>query len=275
MKHEYFFLILIFIILLVSGCKECKISSDCNSKIPDKLSSYSNNCLGIKCVDNTCKFTPKSDCCGNKDCERDKGETECSCQDDCGKCSGKAKVQSGSKKIDAEYLEYGCENNKCMLTFDKSAVRTLDLYDDKTLSYFTWDVTTSIDQPFDIDNSKFKVTIELKDTNENLVLPISITKLKLIDKVEKGLIVGQKETEETLTEIGDSITGIIPINSDSMKDIEEEKKIELVIEYNYKIKVKAGTNTEGEPIYEEKIERKTYSNTYDSKIFFINPGENN
>jgi len=273
MRHKYFFLILAFIMLLASGCKECKISLDCNDYVRENYGSYSKNCLDITCIKNKCIVDVENNCCGNDDCE--KTESECSCPDDCGKCSGKAKVQSGSKEVDAEYLEYGCENNKCMLTFDKSVVRTLDLYDDKTFSYFKWDIMTSIDQPFDIDNSKFKVTIELKDTDEDLILPVVITRLKLIDRVERGLIVGQKDTEATLILIGDSVTEIIPIKPDSLKDIEDEKKLELVAEYTYKIKEKAGINSEGEPIYEEKIERKTYSKTYDSKIFFVNPGEKN
>jgi len=271
MKHEYFFLILVFVMLFASGCKECKTSLDCNDYVMENYGSYSKSCLDIDCIENKCSIDVENNCCGNDDCE--KTESECSCPADCGKCSGKAKVQSGSKKVDADYLEYGCENNKCMLTFDKSVVRTLDLYDDKTLSYFKWDIMTSIDQPFDIDNSKFKVSIELKDTDEDLILPVVITRLKLIDGVEKGLIVGQKDTEEKLNVIGDSVTEIIPIRPDSMKDIEDEKKLELVIEYNYKIREKTGSNSEGEPIYEEKIERKTYSKTYNSKIFFVNPDE--
>jgi len=271
MRDKYIFVILILVMFLASGCKECKTSLDCSDYVRENYGSYSKDCLDIDCIKNKCSVDVENNCCGNDDCE--KAESECSCPADCGKCSGKAKVQSGSKKVDAEYLEYGCENNKCMLTFDKSIVRTLDLYDDKTFSYFKWDIMTSIDQPFDIDNSKFMITIEIKDTDEELVLPISITKLKLIDRVERGLIVGQKETNKVLSGIGESVTETIPIKEDSMKDIEDEKKIELIIEYNYKIKEKVGSNSEGEPIYEEKIERKTYSETYNSKIFFVNPGE--
>ena len=271
-KKYIIFFVLIFMVILISGCKECKTSLDCSDYVRENYGSYSKNCLDIDCIENKCSVDVENNCCGNNDCE--KTESECSCPDDCGKCSGKAKVQSGSKKVDAEYLEYGCENNKCMLTFDKSVVRTLDLYDDKTFSYFKWDIMTSIDQPFDIDNSKFKVSIELKDTDKKLIpSSVVITRLKLIDRVERGLIVGQIDTESTLNVIGDSITEIIPIKPDSLKDIEDEKKLELVVEYTYKIKEKAGSDSEGEPIYEEKIERKTYSETYNSKIFFVNPGE--
>ena len=271
MRHKCIFVILALVMLLASGCKECKTSLDCHDYVRENYGSYSKSCLDIDCIKNKCSVDVENNCCGNDDCE--KAESKCSCPADCGKCSGKAKVQLGSKKVDAEYLEYDCEDNKCMLTLDKSVVRTIDLYDDKTFSYFKWDVMTSIDQPFDIDNSKFKVSIELKDTDEELILPVVITRLKLVDRVERGLIVGQRDTEGTLIEIGDSVTEIIPIKPDSLKDIEDEKKLELVIEYTYKIKERAGSDSEGEPIYEEKIERKTYSHTYDSKIFFVNPGE--
>jgi len=269
MEHKNITVIfLIFIILLTSGCKECKVNSDCDSKIPDRFSSYSNNCLDIKCVDNTCKFTSESDCCGNKDCERDKGETKCSCEKDCGKCEGKGEIKIGSKTYDTEYLEYGCKDNECALIIDDSLIRSIDLTDDKEFSYFKIGITSSIDQPFNIDTSKFKVKIQLENTDEDLVLPVTITSLKL---VEKELLIGEKELDGTLKYIGDFFTESIPINEDMMQNVEEEKRVSLVIGYTYIIKEKTGRDSEGNPIYENKTKRDTYTNSYDSKIFFVNP----
>ncbi len=265
---KYLFLLFIFTALLISGCKECKLSSDCDSKIPDKFSSYSDDCLDIKCTDNTCKFTPEPDCCGNKDCERDKGETECSCEKDCGKCSGKGEMKIGSRTYDTEYLEYQCKDNDCVLGIDDSLIRNIDLTYDKEFSYFKIAIITSIDQPFNIDNSKFKVKIQLEDTDEDLVLPVTITSLKLI---ERDLLIGEKELDGTLKNIGDYFTESIPVNEGSMQNVEEEKRVSLVIDYTYIIKEKTGRDSEGEPIYENKVKRDTYTKSYSSQIFFVNP----
>ena len=271
---KYLFLLLIFTALLISGCKECKINSDCDSKIPDRFSSYSDNCLDIKCTDNICKFTPESDCCGNKDCERDKGETECSCPKDCGKCKGKGEIKIGSRTSDTEYLEYQCKDNDCVLGINESLIRNIDLAYDKEFSYFKIGITSSIDQPFNIDTSKFKVKIQLEDTDEDLVLPdedlvpVTITSLKLI---ERELLIGEKELDGALKYIDDFFTESIPINEDMMQNVEEEKRVSLVIGYTYIIKERTGRNSEGEPIYENKVKRDTYTRSYSSKIFFVNP----
>ena len=265
---KYLFLLLIFITLLISGCKECKINSDCDSKIPDKFSSYSDNCLDIKCTDNTCKFTPESDCCGNKDCERDKGETECSCPKDCGKCEGKGEIKIGSKTLDTEYLEYQCKDNDCILGIDESLIRGIDLTDEKEFSYFKIGIITSIDQPFNIDSSKFKVKIQLEDKDEDLVPPVTITSLKLI---EGELLIGEKGLDGKLEHIGDFFTDTIPINEGIMQNVEEEKRVSLVIDYTYIIKEKTGYNSKGEPIYEDNVRRDTYTKSYSSKLFLENP----
>lgn len=269
MEHKIIIVIfLIFIILLTSGCKECRVSSDCSSKVRDEFKGYSSKCLDMDCVDNKCEIDVISNCCGNKDCERDKGETECSCEKDCGKCEGRGEIQIGSRTYDTEYLEYQCKDNDCVLGIDESLIRRIDLTDDKEFSYFKIGITSSLDQPFNIDSSKFKVKIQLEDTDEDLVFPVTITSLKL---VEKELLIGEKELDGTLRYIGDFFTESIPISTGSMQNIEEEKRLSLVIGYTYIIEERTGRDSEGNPIYENKTKRDTYTKSYRSKIFFVNP----
>ena len=269
MKIKFVIVVLIFVILLASGCKECEINSDCNSKVSKDYSSYSTKCLDVNCVNNKCEIDVITNCCGNKRCEVNAGENKCSCEKDCGKCEGKGEIKIGSRTSDTEYLEYGCKDNECALIIDESLIRNIDLTYDREFSYFKIAIITSIDKPFNIDNSKFKVKIQLEDTDEDLVLPVVITSLKLI---EKELLIGEKELDGTLKHIGDSFTESIPINEDIMQNVEEEKRVSLVIGYTYIIKERTGRDSEGNPIYENKVKRDTYIRSYGSKIFFVNPG---
>ncbi len=269
MRTKFIIAVLIFVMLLTSGCKECKLSSDCNSRVREEFKDYSSKCLDISCVNNKCEIDVISNCCGNKRCETNADENKCLCENDCGKCSGKGKIQIGSRTYDTEYLEYKCKDNECVLSIDESLIRKIVLTDDKEFSYFKIGITSSLDQPFNIDSSKFKVKIQLEDTDEDLVLPVTITSLKL---VEKELLIGGKELDGTLKYVGDSFIESIPINEDSMQNVEEEKRLSLVIGYTYIIKERIGHDSEGNPIYENKVKRDTYTKSYSSKIFFVNPG---
>jgi len=269
MKYKSIIIILIFVVLLTSGCKECKISSDCDSKVREEFKGYSNECLDVACINNKCDINVIISCCGNKICEANAGENKCLCEKDCGKCSGRGKIQIGSKTYDTEYLEYQCnKDNDCVLGIDESLIRTIDLTDEKAFSYFKIGITSSLDQPFNIDSSKFKVKIQLEDADKDLVLPVTVTSLKL---VEKELLIGEKELDGTLNYIGDYFIESIPISKDSMRNIEEEKRLSLVIGYTYTIKEMTGHDSEGNPIYENKAKRSTYTKSYSSKMLFVNP----
>jgi len=269
MGYKSIIIILIFVILLTSGCKECKLSSDCDSNVREEFKGYSTECLDVTCVNNKCDINVISSCCGNEKCETNAGENKCLCEKDCDKCSGKGKIQIDSKTYDTEYLEYLCnKDNDCILGIDGSLIRNIDLTDEKEFSYFKIGITSSLDQPFNIDSSKFKVKIQLEDTDEDLVLPVTITSLKLI---EKELLIGEKELDGTLKYIGDSFTESITINEDSMQNIEEEKRLSLIIGYTYLIKERTGYDSEGNATYENKTKRDTYTQSYSSKIFFVNP----
>ncbi len=268
MKIKFVIVVLIFVMLLVSGCKECKVSSDCNSRVSKDYSSYSTKCLDVACVNNKCEIDVITNCCGNRRCEANAGENKCLCEKDCGKCSGKGEIKIGSRTYDTEYLEYGCKDNECALIMDDSLIRGIDLIHDREFSYFKIGITSSLDQPFNIDSSKFKVKIQLEDTNEHLVLPVVITSLKLI---ERELMIGEKEFDGTLNGVGDYFTESIPINEDCMQNIEEEKRPSLVIDYTYIIEERTGHDSEGNPIYENKVKRETYTKSYSSKLFFVNP----
>jgi hypothetical protein len=268
MRNLIIFSLIIFSLVFASGCKECQISSDCDSKARELYSGYSTSCLDVSCVDNKCEIDRITNCCGNRNCEENAGENKCACERDCGECEGKGEVKDGSRTEDAEYLEYDCDDNdECRLMIDDSLIKQISLTDEKELSYFTIEIKSSYDYPFNIDDSGFYVEIKLKDTDEDLVLPVSITNLKL---VERELLIGEADVDETLSYVGDSSKMKVPV-SYNMQEIEEEKRISLVIDYTYKRRERVGRNDEGEPIYENKVVRDSYEESYRSKIFFVDP----
>jgi len=272
MKTKFFISLLIFVILLTSGCKECKVSSDCNSKVRESYGSYLDKCLDVECnVNNKCEIGIINNCCGNKRCEESAGENKCTCEKDCGKCEGKGQIKIRSRTYDTEYLKYYCnKTNDCVFGVDESLIRNIDLTNSMDFRYFKVGMTTSLDQPFNIDSSKFNVKLQIEDTNEFLVFPVTITSLKL---TEGEFLIGEKIFNKELDHIGDYFIGEIPISADSMQEIEEEKRMTLVIDYIYIINERTGRNDEGDPIYEKKTVRDSYEKRYGSKLFFVNPGE--
>jgi len=271
MKNRFIFVLFIFLVIFISGCKECKVSSDCDSKVMEELAKgYLTKCLEVECnANNKCDIGIINNCCGNKRCEENVGENKCTCETDCGKCEGKGKVKIGSREYDAKYIKYYCnETDDCVFGVEKSLIRNIDLAYYKEFNYFKIGITSSLDQPFDIDNSKFKVKIQLEDRDKDLVFPVTITSLKL---TEGEFLIGEKTFNKELKYIGDYFIGEIPISADSMQEIEEEKRLALVIDYVYIINEQVGHNSEGEPIYENKMKRDTYKKSYSSKIFFANP----
>ena len=272
MENKFIISLLIFVILLTSGCKECKVNSDCDSKVRESYSSYSEKCLDVECnVNNKCEIDIINNCCGNKRCEENVGENKCTCETDCGKCEGKGKVKIGSREYDAKYIKYYCnETDDCVFGVEKSLIRNIDLTDSRDLRYFKMGMTSSLDQPFNIDSSKFEVKIKIEDTDEDLVFPVTITSLKL---TEGEFLIGEKIFNKELKYVGDYFIGEIPISADSMQEIEEEKRMTLVIDYVYIINERVGRNDEGDPIYEKKTVRDSYEKRYSSKLFFVNPGE--
>ncbi len=113
---------LIAIMVLFSGCTQPTGQTDTNSnntiQEPEITSEPSqkekscpttcndnNPCTTDACSQDTnynCKYEAITLCCGNSSCEEN--ETKCSCQQDCGNCSGNA----------GTCQEYYCSNNSCL-----------------------------------------------------------------------------------------------------------------------------------------------------------------
>ncbi|MBI2136551.1 hypothetical protein HYU06_05760 [Candidatus Woesearchaeota archaeon] len=112
----YIFLsaILIGLLLVLSSCngndsgeekETCKKASDCRYPGKDKKA------FTAKCEDKECVYAPKPGVCGNGKCDKEEGETLCSCPKDCPDKERKLTKCDG-KVSNSEYLEYKCDKKQ-------------------------------------------------------------------------------------------------------------------------------------------------------------------
>lgn len=249
--------------LLISGCGgECKVNSDCEA----------GKCQTAKCENEKCQYTSITNCCGNKvkeELEGGKPGNKCTCQDDYGICTGKTQITKRGKQYDAQYLEYLCENEKCVLSFDKDLVIEIPLVDERATSYFKLESKLAFNKPFNIDNDKFIFEFELKDDIEELKYPIKITKV-LFKSGE--IFIGEQAVSQEFSKVGDKIAVEVPV-AYQPEQPEEEKSVSYKVDYEYTKKIKTTKNEDGSWNYREELVRDSYEKSLKSMVFFVNPGE--
>lgn len=244
--------------LLVSGCaeKECEVNSDCPKK----------TCFTTACDDNICNEQPISGCCGNGICEANKGESFCSCEEDCkkDKCEGK-KVISETKygKVETEYLEYMCNpDSECVLDFDKSAQREIPLLFEKQFTHFKVAVKVVMKKPFDIDNDKLEFELELKDISSDVVGPITVSSIQVL---KKSYLYASQDLDKEIASIGDSFIASIPLDFEP-ETVEVELPLDIKIDYDYTYITDTKTGA-------TKDKRDSYTTSLSEKLFIVKTGE--
>ena len=134
-KHKLLLLVFASLLLLIlaNGCgkpAECEVNADCGKR----------TCSAALCVDQQCKYSAVQNCCGNKineSIESGKPGNSCTCPADYGACAGKAKIQAGSRTYDAQYAQYFCKNDECVLGVPPEEARPVTLLDEGEFGLFT------------------------------------------------------------------------------------------------------------------------------------------
>ncbi|HLC65394.1 MAG TPA: hypothetical protein VJI46_04700 [Candidatus Nanoarchaeia archaeon] len=255
--------LLFFVVLLISGCSECSEAEDCPPAA---------TCKTAVCDDGKCATTAVKDCCGNgiEDAKEDgKTGNKCTCPEDYGECKGKASMLVRNKKIDATYLEQGCEDDECVYKIDESRVKRTDLAFERELSYFTFDVLVTYNNPFTVNKDKVEVSLKLKDEKPDLVYPIEITAIRLIEG--QTLFGGKDGLAGKFSQIGEVFSVQIPITYESAL-IEEERSATLKVDYEYKKRIRTTKNPDGTYNYIEELVRDSFESKLGKKIFFLFPG---
>lgn len=263
---------MIVIVLIISSCKkaECRTNEECLPKV----------CSTSKCDDNLCLYTPQKNCCGNKvqeSTEDGKPGNKCTCPLDYGKCEGIAKVKFGSREEDAKYVHYFCNtNNECVLGVERNDV-TPQNYLDQINAFFKASSVVRYNKPFDVayDNFEFKITLD--DIDKDLILPVRLTKIKLLYNSEFSrteLLIAEKELDQGFEDVGQQVAIDVPLNLDfKPQGVEESGSIRYSIDYSFTIKKSMGRSSDGTPLYDEEIDRGTFTSPV-KPIFFFKSEQN-
>jgi len=113
--------------------------------------------------------------CGNYRCEDSAAETECSCPDDCGPCSG----------LEGSYMIKQCNAERECIGVLKSGV-TLSpntIFEEPNLGYFKINTKITYDTPFNLNNvSSFNFEFQIKEINAEYASDITINDIRLLEQ---------------------------------------------------------------------------------------------
>ncbi|HSU73033.1 MAG TPA: hypothetical protein VLJ21_04245 [Candidatus Binatia bacterium] len=192
MKKQVQVLLLISILallLMLAGCSsECKVNADC------KKTGHTGACVDKKCV-----YTPIPGACGNGKCDTDT-ENECTCEADCGSCSG---TVPGST-----LLQKTCnkDNTQCLVDVPSSRVKPVSITNSILSQGNTFKVTTTFNQPFNFKKDAFTTKI-LLDNVANFVSNIRIIGYEVsgTNKDRQNVVLVDKDVNKPIPVKGTSV----------------------------------------------------------------------
>ena len=272
-KRSQIILFLLFIVIsaIAVSCSkpECKTSSDCVTR----------KCYLLKCNDKKCSYSLLRNCCGNKlteTTENGQPGNKCSCPDDYGKCEGKGKVKAGSRMENATYLHYLCDSyNQCVFGVDEKDVVRQNLLDTISTGFFKASVVMQYNKPFDVAGGSFDFTASLDDTGKDLVLPVALTKIKLLYTGQNARVeqlIAEKDLDMFLNAISNKVIISTPLTfSYRPQEIEEQGSLRYSIDYTYTKRVSTGRAPDGTMIYAQEVARSTFTSTA-KPVFFVASG---
>lgn len=265
------FLLLATALIAIGSCTkaECKTSADCSSKL----------CTLSKCEDKKCVYTLQKNCCGNnvkEAIESGKAGSQCTCPQDYGKCEGKGKIRIGSRTEDATYVHYYCNvDSQCVLGVERKDAAQQNFLDLISTGFFKASSVAKYNKPFDAARDNFDFKITLDDTGKDLILPIRLTKIKLLYSSEYAraeVLIAEKELDNMLNGIGDQTAISIPLNLRYRpQELEEAGSLRYSIDYAFTKQAFSGRTADGAIQYTNETSRATF--TAPAKpVFFVRSG---
>jgi hypothetical protein len=244
-------IILIISVLLLAGCgakKECSTKDDCTP---------ATECQVASCVKGMCQYTLKAGCiCGNGKC--DTGENSCTCPADCGAC----------EETIGTIMQKKCINNECITETigqkESSAEDTIK-YIESFQTKVQFSLKAAFDSPFNTKTSLMKVTLKLESADTD-VSDIRITKLKIVEHTgtkdiydnwvdDNPAVHAERDYSKSMLdkttlfekEFPIVIKGLDPRSS-------ADKKISLIISYEFKSPDRMGNPVTTKATYEKEID---------------------
>ncbi len=164
-----------------------------------------------------CEHKPLAGACGNFICDAE--ENKCSCQRDCGPCSGKA----------GTYVFYACsENNECLVNLNPNVIITpVSLFDDRKLSLFHLQNNYKYSNPFNIKTDAFVLDLSLYEVSPS-VSKVTVKTIRLLEGTKE---IASLETNKEFATVGTRNT--VEVRIDSLPLPEQEKYLTLGVWYTY------------------------------------------
>jgi len=269
-NRNVLFLFLIAAIVIISGCAkaECRTSADCQSRL----------CTISKCEGKKCIYDLQRNCCGNRvneSIEDGKPGNQCTCSADYGKCQGNGKVKIGVRTEDAVYAHYYCNaDNRCVLGVEKNDVIPQNFLDLVNSGTFQASSVIKYNKPFDIAKDNFEFKITLDNIGAETVLPIRLTKIKLLFSGESARIeqlIAEHDLDYSLNGVGDEVKINAPLNLNYRpQEVEETGSLRYIIDYTHKKQVLSG-RVNGTNQFVNEVVRAVF--TAPAKpVFFVRSG---
>ena len=129
--------------------------------------------------------------------------------------------------------------------------------------FFKASSVASYNKPFEISKDKFEFKISLDDVNKDLVLPVKITKVKILysgasSRIEQ--LISEVDLDESLDAIGDEVLINVPLTLNyKPQELEETGIMRYSIDYAYTKQVIAGKDSNGNTVYDEQESRSTFT----------------
>ncbi|MBI4143262.1 hypothetical protein HY487_00090 [Candidatus Woesearchaeota archaeon] len=255
----------------LSSCSkpECRTSADCAQR----------TCFMAKCQDKKCAYELQDNCCGNRindTVENGKPGNQCTCPQDYGKCEGKGKIKIGSRTEDAQFVRYFCNiDNQCVLGVDRRDTNPQNFLDAINPGLFKASSVAKYNKPFDASRDVFEFSITLDDASREIILPVLLTKAKVLYSSEYSraeLLIAEKELDAVLNGVGDRVIISLPLTLNYRpQELEEPGSVRYSIDYAYRKQVLAGKTANNTNIYSNETVRATFTAPV-KPVFFVRSG---
>lgn len=226
-QRLFFFSVLILGILLFTSCTKkcpqiCSDGIDCTRDLCSEETNYQ------------CIYEEIPDChCGNRQCEEALFENKCTCQKDCGVCSGQVN----------ENVEYRCVNDECLTAIKKSIeIVPVSKFNNYQVGNFKISVKLDYENPINTELTSLKVTTRLEDLQPQ-VKNLKISRFTLKD--DRNTFIAERELDEDLDNVGDSFDATLSFN-EYIYDEQRNKfgGINLLLDMYYEHDYVVGTSTQ-------------------------------
>jgi len=200
------------------------ITQSCPASCDDNNLGTADTCDAS--TDYFCVHTPVPGRCGNYVC--DPSENKCTCEADCGPCTGEA----------GQYLQFLCHDNQCRTMIRQGVLQEpTSIADDRNMNFFHLQNTYRLNSPFNVNADQFQLEFKLYN-KQDAVGKVTVTEAKILDLNKE---VASAPVMKSMTNLGDTIAAQIPVTTFVGHESDSTYTLKVYVEYEYT--TTAGTET--------------------------------